>query len=242
MQRSLDGCTVAGVAKVWMQWVPWTNCALCPLLAVSCDDTGLGLFTLTVSSPRMDCRPLGYRDWQRPGLVSLTTSPLYPRWRDGWVPNETCSKVCIGKNLSDNFPIQNRAKHGEALSSLLFNSASEYAMRKIQENQEWKAFLTRRREEKWRIIFAKSCGFVDRWRKGTNGRKLLHDEYSFIRNSITYDILIYVGQHYDFSAYLRVHYPRTPTGRSATVSVRMRNITYAVNVRNKYRCNFQTVQ
>jgi hypothetical protein len=40
---------------VRMQWVPWTTCALCPLLAVSCGDTGLGLFTLTVSSPRMDC-------------------------------------------------------------------------------------------------------------------------------------------------------------------------------------------
>jgi hypothetical protein len=37
-----------------VQWVHWTNCALCPLLSVSCGDAGLALFTLTVSSPRMD--------------------------------------------------------------------------------------------------------------------------------------------------------------------------------------------
>jgi hypothetical protein len=30
------------------------NCTLCPLLAVSCGDAGLALFTLTLSSPRMD--------------------------------------------------------------------------------------------------------------------------------------------------------------------------------------------
>jgi hypothetical protein len=41
---------------VRMQWGHWTNCALCPLLAVSCGDAGLTLFTLTVSSPRMDYR------------------------------------------------------------------------------------------------------------------------------------------------------------------------------------------
>jgi hypothetical protein len=62
MQRSRVGCTVAGVSKVWMQVnmrpnaVSTPNCVLCPRLAVSCGDTGRGLFTLTVSSPRMDCR------------------------------------------------------------------------------------------------------------------------------------------------------------------------------------------
>jgi hypothetical protein len=30
-----------------MQWVHWNNCALCPLLAVSCGDSGLALFTLS---------------------------------------------------------------------------------------------------------------------------------------------------------------------------------------------------
>jgi hypothetical protein len=37
--------------------------------------------------------------------------------------------------LSDNFPIQNGLKQGVALSPLLFNFASYYAIRKDQENQ-----------------------------------------------------------------------------------------------------------
>jgi hypothetical protein len=37
--------------------------------------------------------------------------------------------------LSDSFPIQNDLKQGDALSPLLFNFASEYAIRKVQEIQ-----------------------------------------------------------------------------------------------------------
>jgi hypothetical protein len=37
--------------------------------------------------------------------------------------NEACSKVYIGKHLSDNFSIQNGLKQGDALSPLLFNFA-----------------------------------------------------------------------------------------------------------------------
>jgi hypothetical protein len=49
--------------------------------------------------------------------------------------NETFSKVHIGKQLSDSFPIQNGLKQGDVLSPLLFDVALEYPIRKVQENQ-----------------------------------------------------------------------------------------------------------
>jgi len=50
--------------------------------------------------------------------------------------NETCSRVRVGKNVSDRFPIRNGLKQGDALSPLLFNFALEYAIRRVQVIQD----------------------------------------------------------------------------------------------------------
>jgi hypothetical protein len=48
---------------------------------------------------------------------------------------ETYSRVWVGKNLSDMFPIRNGLKQGDALSPLLFNFTLEYAIKKVQVNR-----------------------------------------------------------------------------------------------------------
>jgi hypothetical protein len=49
--------------------------------------------------------------------------------------NTVYSKVCIGKHLSDDFPIQNGLKQGDPLLLLLLNFSLQYAIRKVCEDQ-----------------------------------------------------------------------------------------------------------
>ena len=50
--------------------------------------------------------------------------------------NETYSRVQVGKNLSDMFHIRNGLKQGDAISPLLFNCGSDYAIRRVQVNRD----------------------------------------------------------------------------------------------------------
>jgi len=49
--------------------------------------------------------------------------------------NETYSRVRVGRNLSDTFPVRNGLKQGDAISPLLFNFFLEYAIRRVQVNR-----------------------------------------------------------------------------------------------------------
>jgi len=49
---------------------------------------------------------------------------------------ETYSRVRVGENVSDRFPIRNGLKQGVALSPLLINFALDYAIRRVQVNQD----------------------------------------------------------------------------------------------------------
>ena len=49
---------------------------------------------------------------------------------------ETCSRVQVGRNLSDMFAIRDVLKQSDALSPLPFIIAVEYAIRRVQVNQD----------------------------------------------------------------------------------------------------------
>jgi len=49
---------------------------------------------------------------------------------------ETYSRVRVGNNVSDRFPIRNCLKQGDALTPMLFNFALGYAIKRVQVNQD----------------------------------------------------------------------------------------------------------
>jgi len=49
---------------------------------------------------------------------------------------ETYSRVRVGQNVSNRFPIRNGLRQGDTQSPLLFNSALEYAISRVQVKQD----------------------------------------------------------------------------------------------------------
>ena len=49
---------------------------------------------------------------------------------------ETYSRVWVGKNVSDRFPIRNGLKQGDTPSPMLFNFAVQYAIRRVHVNRD----------------------------------------------------------------------------------------------------------
>ena len=62
--------------------------------------------------------------------------PMKLVWLIKMCLTETYSRLRVGKNLSDMFPIRNGLKQGDALSPLLFNFALECTIMGVQVNQD----------------------------------------------------------------------------------------------------------
>jgi hypothetical protein len=93
----------------------------------------------TVHQLFTDCKN-AYDSVKREVLYSILIEFGMPRKLVGLFKmclNETYSTVRIGKYQSEKFTIQNGLKQGDALSTLLFKFSLEYAIRGVQEYQEW---------------------------------------------------------------------------------------------------------
>ena len=80
-----------------------------------------------------------YESVRREALYNILIEFGFPKKRFKLIKmclTETYRRVRVGKNLSEMFPIRNGLKQGDALSPLLFNFALEYAIKRVQVNQD----------------------------------------------------------------------------------------------------------
>jgi hypothetical protein len=79
-----------------------------------------------------------YDSVRREALYNILTEFCIPKKLVSLIKmclTEAYSRVRVVKNLSVMFPIRNGLKEGDALSPLLFNFALDYAIKRVQVNQ-----------------------------------------------------------------------------------------------------------
>jgi hypothetical protein len=82
--------------------------------------------------------------------------------------NETYSRGRVGKHLSDMFPIGKGLKQGDALSQLLFSFALEYAMRRVQVNQDGLKLRGKHQRLLYAVDVSMLGGFVRALKRNTD--------------------------------------------------------------------------